>query len=314
MRWSPFIVSALVLIGVLASVDAFRGGAEGPRREPAAPQESTTTTTERAPTPAETLSAAGVTGTLYFTLSVDEGCVLHTLVLPGLDDGGAFLLDRCEFDVSPQGNIVTGSSCPGGVVEVGPAGGAAQRLRGCAPAWRPDGELTFIRGGDVVTAGGEVLVRDLTRAGRPWFSSRRPVTVRALAWLTDTRLAAILRGRSRFGGHELLVFAEGRRVFSGEEVAEAASLYVDRVRQEVWIAQPGDDFSPPGVVVYSRSGAFLRTTPFRANVNAFAAASDRWFALGRPDNICIHERRNPPPREEFPLTCLPFDVVDLAWI
>ena len=45
----------------------------------------------------------GVTGTLYFTLSVDEGCVLHTLLLPGLDDGGAFLVDRCQFDVSPQG-------------------------------------------------------------------------------------------------------------------------------------------------------------------------------------------------------------------
>jgi hypothetical protein len=187
-------------------------------------------------------------------------------------------------------------------------------LSGCAPAWRPDGELTFIRDGDVVTAGGEVLVRDLARAGHPWFSRRRPVTVRALAWLTETRLAAILRGRSRFGGHELLVFAEGRRAFSGGEVTEGASLYVDRPRQEVWIAHPGDDSSPPGTTVYTRSGAFLRTTPFRANVNAFATASDRWFALGRPDNICIHERRNPPPREEFPLTCLPWDVVDLAWI
>ena len=123
VRWSPFIVAALVVIGVVASVDAFRGGADRPRRERTAPPESTATTTERAPTPAETLSAAGVTGTLYFTLSVDEGCVLHTLLLPGLDDGGAFLVDRCEFDVSPQGNIVTGSSCPGGVVEVGPAGG-----------------------------------------------------------------------------------------------------------------------------------------------------------------------------------------------
>jgi hypothetical protein len=49
-------------------------------------------------------------------------------------------------------------------------------------------------------------------------------------------------------------------------------------------------------------------------VNGFAAAHERWYALARPDNICIHERRNPPPREEFPLTCLPFDVVDLAWI
>ena len=68
------------------------------------------------------------------TLSVDEGCVLHTLLLPGLDDGGAFLLDRCEFDVSPQGNIVTGAPRPGGVMEVGPALRAERSaLRGLLP-------------------------------------------------------------------------------------------------------------------------------------------------------------------------------------
>jgi hypothetical protein len=316
VRWTIFIVAGLVVIGIAASVDALRG--EPAARRPAEPEATTEeTTTQRTPTPGEVLSSAGVTGTLYFTLQVEDGCVLQTLSLPRLEGAATtFLINSCEFDVSPEGNIVTGPSCPGDGVRAGPpgAGRTAQRFRGCAPAWRPDGELTFVRDGDVVTAGGEVLVRDLTRAGHPWFSRRRPVTVQALAWLTETRLAAILRGRSRFGGHELLVFAEGRRAFSGEEVAEAASLYVDRVRQEVWIAQPGDDFSPPGVVVYTRSGAFLRTAPFRANVNAFAAASDRWFALGRPDNICIHERRNPPPREEFPLTCLPFDVVDLAWV
>ena len=313
MRWSSFIVAALVVIGVLASVDAFRSNADRPQRERPAPAEETTTTTERSPTPAETLSRAGVTGTLYFTLAVDEGCVLHTLNLPRLDDGGAVLLDRCEFDISPQGDIVTGDACPGHEIEVRLVGRSPRRLRGCAPAWRPDGELTFIRNGDVVTSQGEVLVRDLTRAGHPWFSSRRPVTVRALAWLTGTRLAAILRGRRRFGDHNLLVFAEGSRAFSGSEVTSGGSLYVDRPRREVWIAHPGDEFSPPGMSTYTRSGAFLRTTPFRANVNAYASASDRWFALGRPDNICIHERRNPPPREEFPLTCLPFDAVDLAW-
>ena len=316
MRWTIFIVAGLVVIGIAASVDALRG--ERAAQPPVEPEVTTEqTTTQRTPTPGEVLSSAGVTGTLYFTVQVEDGCALHELALPRFDGRGSYAIDSCEFDVSPQGNIATGPSCPGDGVQAGPPGSTrrtAERFRGCAPAWRPDGELTFVRDGDVVTAGGEVLVHDLARAGRPWFSSRRPVTVRALAWLTQTRLAAILRGRSRFGGHELLVFAEGRRVFSGEEVTEAASLYVDRPRQELWVAQPGDESSAPGAAVYTRNGVFLRTTPFRANVNAFATASDRWFALGRPDNICIHERRNPPPREEFPLACLPFDVVDLAWI
>jgi hypothetical protein len=271
------------------------------------------TTTVRTPTPAEVLSASGVSGTLYFTLQADEGCILHILRLPGLDDAGAFLLDTCEFDVSPQGNVVTGSACPGKVVEVRPVGGVPQRLRGCAPAWRPDGELTLVRNGNVVTADGELLVRDLARVGRTWFSPRQPATVRTMAWVTDSRLAAVLTGRTRFGG-DLLVFAEGGRAFIGSDLGVATTLYVDRSQQEVWVGQPGDELSAPGVSAYTRNGVFVRTSAFRANVNAFAAAGDRWFAFGRPDNICIYERRDPPPREEFPLTCLPFDVVDLAWI
>jgi hypothetical protein len=315
VRWSILIVAALVAIGIAASVDALRGGREEAVPRGLGPPESVTeeTTTVQTPTPAEVLSASGVSGTLYFTLQADEGCVLHILRLPGLDDAGAVLLDTCEFDVSPQGDVVTGSPCPGRVVEVRLVDGAAQRLRGCAPAWRPDGELTLVRNGNVVTADGELLVRDLARVGRPWFSPRKPVTVRAMAWVAHSRLAAVLTGTTRFGG-DLLVFAEGDRAFSGADLPISTTLYVDRPRQEVWAAHPGDEFSAPGVSAYTRNGVFVRTAAFRANVNAFATAGDRWFALARPDNICIYERREPPPREEFPLTCLPFEVVDLAWV
>jgi hypothetical protein len=198
-------------------------------------------------------------------------------------------------------------------VDVINPGGQPQQLKGCAPAFRPDAELTVVQGGDVVTAGGELLVRDLPRAGRPWFSPRKPVTVRAMAWLTESRLVAILTGTSRFGD-DLLVFAEGSRAFSGSDLPISTALFVDRPRREVWVAHPGDEFSAPAITGYTRSRAFLRAPSFRANVNAFATTDDRWYALARPDNICIYERRNPPPRDEFPLTCLPFDVVDLAWI
>lgn len=315
MRWSILIVAALVAIGIAASVDALRGGRGEAVLQGSSPPETATeeTSTVRAPSPAEVLSAASVSGTLYFSLPVEDGCVLHTLTLPGLDDAGAFVLDTCEFDVSPQGDVVTGDPCPGNVVDVRPAGGAAQRLRGCAPAWRPDGELTFVRDGDVRTAGGEILVRNIARAGRPWFSARHPVTVRAMAWLTNTRVAVVLAGRRRFAGDVMVVF-EGAKALPGGDVTPGATLYVDRSLQQIWAAHPGDEFSAPGVTTHTRSGAFLRTAPFRTNVNGFAAVDDRWFALARPDNVCIYERRDPPPREEFPLTCLPFDVIDLAWI
>lgn len=312
MRWSLLLVAALVAIGVAASVDALRGGGELEPQGPGARETITEATTVVAPSPAEALSAAGVSGTLYFSLPVEDGCILHTLTLPGLDDAGAFLLDTCEFDVSPRGDLVTGDPCPGNVVEVRPARGAAQRLRGCAPAWKPDGELTFVRDRNVQTVEGEILVRNVARAGRPWFSARRQVTVRAMAWLTNTRVAVVLAGRRRFAGDVMIVF-EGEKALPGGDVAPGATIYVDRSLQQIWVAHPGDEFAAPGVTTHTRSGAFLRTAPFRTNVNGFAAAGDRWFALARPDNVCIYERRDPPPREEFPLTCLPFDVVDLAW-
>src|SRR5688572_5970975 len=105
MRGTAPIVVAVIAIGIAASVDALRGGEE------AAAPETTTRKTVAPPAPmrdpAEVLRGSGVTGTLYFTLRTSEGCVLDTLALPDLEEGGASQLDWCRFDVSPEGHIIT---------------------------------------------------------------------------------------------------------------------------------------------------------------------------------------------------------------
>jgi hypothetical protein len=309
MRWTNALVVALIAIGVFALVDALRDG-----KAAAPPETGPAPTTEPRPPPAEALRAAGVTGTLYMTLPVDEGCVLHTLGLPDLESGGALRLDSCRFDVSPTGKIVVGSPCPGRVVQVHRYNRAPRRLKGCAPAWRPDGTLTFVRGGDIRTADGEILVRHVERAARFWFSELRPVTVSAIAWLTDSRVAVVLSGRRPGGGDVLAVF-QGGRVLPGVDLSRNAALYVDRPRQRLYVGEPASDLSPAGITVYTRDGEFSREfTAFEANANAYAALDERSYAFARPDNICIYERRDPPPREPFPIACLPFDVVDLAWV
>src|ERR687896_229391 len=136
------IVAGLVAIGIAASLDALRGGSETVRQEAGGAEtnaETSVTTTERTSGPAEVLSAAGVTGTLYFTLPVEEGCVLHTVALPGLEGANASLLDHCEFDVSPRGDVVSGGPCPATDIELRPVDGPPRHVRGCAPVGHPTG-------------------------------------------------------------------------------------------------------------------------------------------------------------------------------
>ena len=302
------IVAILVAIAVAAAVDALRGDGKAVT-EGRAPQQTNTreTRTERSETPAEVLSAAGVTGTLYFTLQVEEGCVLHTLALPGLEGANAFLLDRCEFDVSPRGDVVSGGPCPATDIELRPVGGPPRHIRGCAPAWTPDGELTYVRDGDVLTLGGGTFVHDLGRVARNALGSDSRLDVQQIAWLTDRRLAVRVTTRRV----SVVVVIEGDRAVAEPLFADrAAQLGISHATEEILVTFPGG-----GVVVYGPSGEFVSGNRFQlGGITAVSySPSGRFVALGRQGNLCIYEETDPPPRERFPLACLPFDVVDLSW-
>lgn len=298
-RSTWLLLAALIGLGVVAAVDALRGDDREPERVGAVATTS----------PAADLRRAGVTGLLYFSVRSEGGCRLRALALPGLQDAASFDLEWCRFDISPEGTVASGPPCGGrgGDVDVfGTPEEPPATFAGCAPAWKLNGDLTFIRHGDVVTPT-DVLVRDVARFARHALSAGR-LFVAQLAWLTDTRLAVAVSTQLR--PIVVVVVEEGRAVSEPFLVNALARLQVRRSTQEILVGGGG-----AGIEVFDRRGNFLSATRFPFGSIAAVAFSpdERWFALARPGNVCIYPEIEPPPRERFPVACLPFDAVDLAW-
>jgi len=211
-RASGLIVAGVVVLAALAAVDALRSEGEVQRAPGAGTTTTRTTTTGKAPTLAETLRREAITG---FVLYSDTDCRLHTLALPSMDefvvrkegtnepvrrctfamDGGRLLAD--DEVISPDRTYI--ARCRRGHVEVrdSASGRLRSRIRGCAPAWRPDGTLTYARDGRVLLGGRTVLLSrdDLRAAARrnpnvgglgPGFSFR--VRVTDISWLDAEHL------------------------------------------------------------------------------------------------------------------------------
>jgi hypothetical protein len=75
------IVAAIGVLAALAAADALRGSGDGER--PVAATTPETTTSSRPPTLPEELSREAVTGIITYS---DDQCLLHTLLLPSLED------------------------------------------------------------------------------------------------------------------------------------------------------------------------------------------------------------------------------------
>jgi hypothetical protein len=302
-RSTWLLLAALIGLGLVAAVDALRGGDREPKRG-----RGVATTS-----PAADLRRADVTGVLYFSVRSEGGCRLRALALPGLQDAASFDLEWCRFDVSPNGNVVAGPPCPGRTFEIRSVDALSSGFQGCAPAWKPTGELTFVRDGDVLTPDGEILFDNLVVLARRAFPGERTALVRyvrEMAWLSDTRLVAVLRNPTGEVADVVVIFESGR-VLPADFRPAGSSVYVSREAQQIFVAYP-----TAGVGVYDRRGAFLSQSRFTLpDIGAVAVSPDgRWVALARPGNVCIYEEIDPPPRERFPVACLPFDAVDLAWL
>jgi hypothetical protein len=148
--------------------------------------------------------ARGLHGTLFYA---DPHCRLRGVQLPTLAAVPAPSGRACDFAVSPAGSLASSwsiwngaeplvASCRRDGVEIESAGGPALALvGGCAPAWGPRGELTFVRRGDVVAfplhgrarvvLPGEWLRREL--------GLERPAEVVSFAWTGPRGLAVVVR-------------------------------------------------------------------------------------------------------------------------
>ena len=150
------VVVGLAVLGLAALVDALREAdpTVGVPTEPAAVPDLDAQ--------AEALSDAGVEGTLLYTDSAD--CALRAVALPSLRAAAAPRWDTCAFALGPDGEVAPGGTVfdlrgglqaaefEGGVDVVDPRGRRGRRFdEARAPAFRPDGSLTIVRKGELVS-------------------------------------------------------------------------------------------------------------------------------------------------------------------
>jgi len=318
-KWSTsLLLGGLALVGLLAAVDAIRGIGTG-AREPA----PTATRPPRSTTPARDLERAGVSGLLYFTVRSGDGCRLTALELPTLSEEHRLVLDGCRFQVAPrERSVASFSPCPGGRIEIWRLIRPSLRTSfdGCAPAWKPDGQFTFVRGGEVVSpftlecigtgpradCGFRTLLlqRDVERELAAVSPSQARWPIRELAWLTDSRMVAIVRRLRPFVNDFVAVF-EGREFVGAPNIFGFLShLRVGLAAQEILTRERYGGFA-----VFDRDGQWLGgRSP--ADARSVAPSPDGAFrAVARPGNICIYRAGE----DRFPVACIRFNAVDVAW-
>jgi hypothetical protein len=320
------VVAAVVGLAAAAGVDALRGasGQAGPR---AATAESGSRTTVARPVETEAaaeeplrdaareLRAGGARGVLTYT---GEDCRLRGLSLPELQPhpteghsceiAKAAMLRLGPPVGDPQRVLV--ARCRTGWIELGELGGPTfARGRGCGPAWRPDGVLTAVRKGEVVSLfPPDVLLSsgDLTRALRRAGWPGQRFSVREIAWLRGSRLAAIVRAEDPEVGDLLVVF-EGRRL-----VREPAFAY-DGLHDLQ--ASPRGRFASAeietgGLAVVNRLGRPVLAGFLLGVGHAITWSPDeRWAAVAAEDGIDFYRPGQP---SRWPVV-LPVVARDLVW-
>jgi hypothetical protein len=144
----------------------------------------------------------GAAGRLFVTLEDAGGCALRAIELPslawakrppGLPSPCRFALDENDEVLSegavPQSGSSRVAGCTGRTVDVFDDEGFLVEYReACAPAWKPDGQLTFIRNGGLFEPERRLLSgRDVSKL------MGRPSALEEVAWVDDDRFWAVVR-------------------------------------------------------------------------------------------------------------------------
>ena len=254
------------------------------------------------------LRVAGLDGILYF---VDTRCRLHALLLPSLASGAVPRNGGCRALISPAPappgwslwprNTPLAARCERRRVIVSPsAGPALPMIGGCAPAWRPDGAISYIRRGSIVQfprTGRAEVVRSREQLGRALERGLGAGTWRvgSVAWLGPTRFAVVAAS----GGRRALVVFSGRRITS---VASKIPGSVTDLRASPRGAHVALR-TPRGLYLYDVGKKRLRRL---RGIDAIAWSSDgAWVAIGNSDRVILRRGRT--------RIGLPLHVVDLGW-
>jgi hypothetical protein len=204
---------------------------------------------------ADQLAALGARGEL---LLHDGACGATTLTLPDLERRNAAIGCPTLGARSPLSDLI--ARCIDGRIEVSSetTGELEWFDRGCVPAWRPDGALTAVYGGQILRLRPcaafpciAIPLAELERAARlhpavPDRTARVRPIVDGVAWITDSKAAVAISPRLR-----------------------------------------GADIGPIGTIAFFENGRLLPTTQpqFRVTGGPFAASPLGTYVTQTPDVI-----------------------------
>jgi hypothetical protein len=323
-RWSTaLVVGAVFILAGLAAADALRD-----HDEPQASAPAPTIPRPRPQTLRELLRREEIAG---FVVYSDQDCLLHSLLLPQLEDdvvreeSGAGVL-YCRFGMTGGRMLEVGevmspdrssiARCRAGRVVVRDAQSDLERqdVAGCPPAWRPDGALTYPRGNAILQDGRPLFTaRELRRAARlhpnvAGVGAGIPIFAHAtdLAWLDEDHLVATLEIRVQ--GVEPLNLAV---LFDGKAVVAVATNRGQGLGNWVVSSQGAYAASEDGTIV-SRDGGSTDPPANLPDGTAVAFSPDeRWLAY--TSGVSIYLIGTPRNSEPGRIIRLPVPARDLVW-
>ena len=305
------VVAAIGLLGLVAAVDALRGGgevrpvAETTGRTTTEPQETDTAGPREQLTraAAEDLTEDGIEGELVLS---DSSCRVRSVVLPSLEERPAPIANGCRLSLMPGSPFVAADGTipsPDGIVAECADDGIVVHPRAeewhvrgsCPPSWTPDGRLTVVSGGELREVGLGCLERggtdctvpvlrraDLQRAlgGLPWQMGNP--TIREAAWLANDRVALVVHD----GAQNLDTLA----VFRGRKLLGAPPFLYESLADLRTSPRGGHAsalLNGRTVVLVDGNGEYAPLSGFRSATGIAWSPDERWTAIASPDGVFI---------------------------
>jgi hypothetical protein len=312
---SALVIGAVALVAVAAAVDGIRGGEREPGpRSPGAEAVDVESTAE------------SVSGTLVY---LDRHCRLHRIALPSGADANAPRQVSCGLTLDPTGRLAQADEtwqpggalsarCIDGHVVVHASGGEPiLHRRGCSPAWKPDGSLTYVVDGSLRLSSRLrdrrllLSARDVSRAVGPARATIGPTRLREVAWLDDQRFAALLTTNKPPGpeGLDLLVVFDARRPVRGATfLAPRLSGLVASPRGGHLVVRTGRGLRE-ALAFFDRSGAPSNLSFVNAHAIAWSP-DERWAIAATRRSILLFRTTGPYLRvRRFAIV-----ATDVAWV